>query len=82
MNNIAISFGRKIPRYTCQIQNKYTGSYIPATIYEYNCKDESDYEEVNSLNRRWAFKENIGRNMEAKHFVQTYLNEKSNSSFY
>lgn len=77
-----ISFGRKIPRYTCQIQNKQTGEYIPATFYEYNCKDESDYEEIHNLDRKWTFKDKIAHNMEIKHGVQTYLKEKSNSSFY
>ncbi|MBQ8886983.1 MAG: GNAT family N-acetyltransferase [Candidatus Gastranaerophilales bacterium] len=77
-----ISFGRKIPRYTCQIQNKQTGEYVPATFYEYNCKDESDIDEVRNLDRRWAFRNNIANKMDIKHTVQTYFNQKSNDSFY
>ena len=82
MNISSISFGRKIPRYTCQVQNKTTGEYVPATIYEYNCKDERDYEEIKKLDRRWLFKDNIAHFMEVKHSVQTLFNEKSNDSFF
>ena len=77
-----ISFGRKIPRYTCQIQNKQTGEYVPAIVYEYNCKDESDADEVRKLDRRWTFRDEIANKMDVKHVVQTYFNQKSNSSFY
>ena len=82
MQITSISFGRKIPRYTCQIQDKRTGEYIPATIYEYDCKDERDIEEIKKLDRRWTFKDNIAHFMDIKHSVQTYFNEKSNDSFY
>ena len=78
----SISFGRKIPRYNCQIQNKQTGEYVPATVYEYNCKDESDVDEVRKLDRRWTFKDHIADKMDVKHTVQTYFNQKSNDSFY
>ena len=82
MNISSISFGRKIPRYTCQIQDKATGEFLPATIYEYNCKDESDYKEIKKLNRKWLFKDNIAHCMEVKHSVQSLFNEKSNDSFF
>ena len=78
----AISFGRKIPRYTCQIQNTQTGKYIPAVVYEYDCKDESDIQEVKNLNRKWLFKDCIAHCMDVKHSVQNFFNEKSNDSFY
>ena len=78
----SISFGRKIPRYNCQIQNKQTGEYMPATVYEYNCKDESDVDEIRKLDRRWAFRDNIADKMDVKHTVQNYLHQKSNDSFY
>ena len=38
INNI--SFGKKIPLTTCQIQDKKTGKFVPATLFEYDCKDE------------------------------------------
>lgn len=78
----SISFGRKIPRYSCQIQNKQTGEYVPATVYEYNCKDESDAESIRNLDRRWTFRDNIADKMDTKYVVQTYFNQKSNNSFY
>lgn len=82
MNISQISFGRKSPRYICQIQDKETGKYTPATCYEYDCKDESDYEEIKKINRRWIFKDNIAKNMEISHNRQTYFNEESNESFF
>lgn len=82
MNISSISFGRKIPRYTCQILDKTTDKYVPATIYEYNCKDESDIEEIKKLDRKWIFKDNIVHGMNVKHSVQTYFKEKSNDSFF
>lgn len=78
----SISFGRKIPRYNCQIQNKQTGQYVPATVYEYNCKDESDFKSIYNLDRHWIFKENIADAMEKRHVMQKYFKQKSNTSFY
>lgn len=82
MNISSISFGRKIPRYTCQIQEKETGKYVPATIYEYDCKDEGDYLEVKSLGHNWCFRDNIAKCMDKKHTTQAYFHEKSNDSFF
>ena len=78
----SISFGRKIPRYNCQIQNKQTGAYVPATVYEYDCKDESDADDIRRLDRKWTFREHIADKMDVKHVVETYLRQKKNDSFY
>ena len=78
----SISFGRKIPRYNCQIQNKQTGQYVPATVYEYNCKDENDFKSIYNLDRHWIFKEKIADAMEKRHVMQKYFKQKSNTSFY
>lgn len=80
MNIPQISFGRKIPLYNCQIQDIKTGEYTPATCYEYDCKDEDDYIEVRNLHL--IFKKDIALNMEIKHNEETYLNTKSNDSFF
>ena len=77
-----ISFGRKIPKIRCQILEKETGKFTPATVYEIDCKDEADFLEIKRLDRRWHFKSDIAKNMEQKHAVQTYLKQKSNLSFY
>jgi len=37
-----ISFGKKIPLSQCQIQNKETGNFEKATVYELDCKDKND----------------------------------------
>lgn len=78
----SISFGRKIQRYSCQIQNNQTGGYVPATVYEYDCNDESDILEIRNLDRKWVFKERFTHNMDIKHCVQSVFNEKTNDSFY
>ena len=77
-----ISFGRKIPKIQCQIQNKETGKFIPATVYEVDCKDEADFQEIRKLDRKWHFRNDIALGMEQKHAIQTYLKQKSNVSFY
>ena len=77
-----ISFGRKIPKIQCQIQSKETGKFIPATVYEVDCKDEADFQEIRKLDRKWHFRNDIALGMEQKHAIQTYLKQKSNVSFY
>ena len=72
-----ISFGKKIPLAKCQIQNKTTGEYTPATFYEVDCKDEEDYKEIKRLSVNWKYKYHIEDNMETKH-----LSPKSNLFFY
>lgn len=46
---LQISFGRKIPIATCQVQNNETENFEKATIYEYDCQDKSDLDELNEL---------------------------------
>ncbi len=82
MNINPISFGKKIPVAKCKVQDKNTGKFIPATFYEYDCKDESDFLEIKNLSRKWTFKKHIANNMEIKHAVETFWGEKSNSHFY
>lgn len=77
-----VSFGKKIPKYNCQIQNKQTGNLEPATFYEVDCKDENDYEIIKDLGERWTFTNNISANMHIKYIHETYLREKSPNSFY
>ena len=42
----SISFGKKIPKYKCQIQDKETGKFVDATFCEIDCKDEKDSIEI------------------------------------
>lgn len=46
---LQISFGKKIPIATCQVQNNETENFEKATIYEYDCKDKSDLDELSEL---------------------------------
>ena len=54
INNI--SFTAKIPVSTCKVQDTITKEYVPATIFEYDCKDESDIEEIAHLNEAGFWK--------------------------
>ncbi len=82
MNISPLSFGKKIPIAKCQIQERETGKFVPATVYEVDCADEDDFLEIKNLNRKWSFKKFISENMESKHFVKNYLNGDSCLSFY
>ena len=53
MINNNISFGKKIPLTTCQIQDKKTGNFVPATLFEYDCKDEDDILEIVFTGKQW-----------------------------
>ena len=66
MINNNISFGKKIPLINCQIQDKTTGNFIPATLSEYDCKDEQDILEIVFTGKQWYFSEAIIKNMGKK----------------
>lgn len=46
---LQINFGKKIPIAVCQVQNTKTKNFEKATIYEYDCKDKSDLDELKKL---------------------------------
>ena len=66
MINNNISFGKKIPLTTCKIQEKNTGNFVPATLYEYDCKDEQDILEIVFTGSQWYFSDSIVKNMGKK----------------
>ena len=66
MINNNISFGKKIPLTTCQIQDKKTGKFVPATLFEYDCKDEQDILELVFTGNQWYFSNSIVKNMGKK----------------
>ncbi len=82
MNNISISFGKKIPKMQFQIQKKDTKEYVPAIFSEVDCTDDTDYTEVKNLDRHWAFKNNIAERIEQKNSIQRYFKQKTNISIY
>ena len=82
MNNISISFGKKIPKMQFQIQKKDTKEYVPAIFSEIDCTDDTDYTEVKNLDRHWTFKNNIAERIEQKNSIQRYFKQKTNISIY
>ena len=64
-----VSFGQKIPIALGQIQNKQTGEFEQATIYEVDCKDEYDYIETRNDSKDWNFPFEFWRNMQRKYFI-------------
>ena len=74
-----VSFGQKIPIALTQIQNRQTGKFEPATVYEVDCKDKKDYEEVAYDGFNWCFSLDIAGNMCDKYNDK---NQDSKSSFY
>ena len=56
-----ISFGAKIPIYQNQVFNKATQKFEDATLYEIDCKDESDIEYIDTKVTVDYFKSDIRR---------------------
>lgn len=54
-----ISFGKKIPIMQCQILNPKTNKYTSATIFEYNCNDKKDADDIDSIDGYWFYKNEI-----------------------
>ena len=52
-----ISFGAKIPIAKCKIQNRETGKFENATIYEYTCTEKADIEKIKRITSRqkWEY---------------------------
>ena len=62
-----ISFGSKIPLFQNRIYNPIEEQYENATLYEIDCKDESDLDEFNGKQGYWGFKMPIYMAMKNKH---------------
>ncbi len=54
-----ISFGKKVPIMQCKVVNTKTMEYIPATIFEYDCKDKTDADDINAIDGYWFYKNEI-----------------------
>ncbi len=61
-----ISFGKKIPLMQCQIVNSKTNEFVPATIFEYDCNDKKDADDINGIGGYWFFKNEIFFNAQDK----------------
>lgn len=76
-----ISFGRKIPIIQTQIQNKSTGKFESATVFELDCNDETDILETMKPQNLWTYARDINKNMCEK-YINQQKGEKSDMSFY
>jgi len=64
-----ISFGKKIPLAICAIQDRTTKNPKKAVIYEYDCKDSSDYFELYKISKQqeWIFADTICNKADMKY---------------
>ena len=77
-----ISFGKKIPIAQCRIQNLTTGRFEPATIFELDCKDESDLLEAVKPSTEWEYAAYIHSNMCDKVDLQKIFGDDDSDTFY
>ena len=72
-----ISFGRKIPVATCNIQNKRTKELSKAIIYEHDARDSADVQYFKNLPKHWKFGREVSENISLKHaFQHVYVNDR------
>ena len=63
----SISFGKKTPVVMCKVKELATRKYVPVKLFEYDCKEQSDIDEVQNLPYDFYFyKTAIAREMETK----------------
>ena len=77
-----VSFGKKIPIAKCRIIDNQKRKTVPATVYEYDCKNSEDIETVQKTQGIWSFKDLIENNMKRKMFLQLLPNKKVLDHFY
>lgn len=82
MNIKPVSFGKKIPVAQGQIKNYKHDYYIPATLYELDCTDKEDIDEISSLSGKWLFRKIISNNMNDKFNGQEDIFDTSEKKFY
>ena len=75
-----ISFGKKTRVAQCQIKDILQNKNVNATIYNFDCQDFSDIEEMKKISGNWMFKDDIISKMETVYHLKNY--KKSSSSFY
>ena len=82
MNISPISFGKKIPTISCKVKNNETGKYVPATLYEYDCRDTEDINEVENIPNKWGFKDVILNGMKTKKAANEKYGVDTETSFF
>ena len=78
----SISFGKKFPIAQTQIYDKNSAKFVPATVYEYDCSDESDIQTIKSLKGDWDYKDMMVTSMFSKHRLPVDCDDFNNTSFY
>lgn len=78
--NTTISFGQKIPLAMFQLKDTLQNRYVPAIIYEMDCKDISDIDEVMAADGYWMYRPSIINNMVDK--FKTMSDEPNGKRFY
>ncbi len=77
-----ISFGKKIPVVDCQVRDNRTGKYIPVTMYEYDCYDQADIDEMRNLPECWSYNRAIANDMSEKKYCLENLYSDAGISCY
>lgn len=77
----SISFGKKIPVAQTKIYDRKSADFVSATVYEYDCKDKSDFQAIDNLKGHWSYKDVISYSMQRKHRAPNNI-ESYNKSFY
>ena len=62
----SISFGKKNPVAVCKVKDLATKKFVPVKMYEYDCKDIEDIQEVENLPNSFGFKQAIANEMRTK----------------
>ena len=77
-----ISFGKQIPIMKCKVQDNQTKKFVPATVYNVDCNNFSDYETVKKAKGEWIFKDYILSNMRTKMLINNIPGFKTTDEFY
>ena len=77
-----ISFGQKIPIAKTQIKSLEENNFISATVFELDCRDKSDLDEVNFNNDDWHYDTDIRENMRDKNSIFNRRNIEIPNYFY
>ena len=77
----SVSFGKKIPIAQTQIYDRKKADFVPATVYEYDCRDKSDFQAIDNLKGHWGYKDVISYSMQRKYRAPNNY-ESLNKSFY
>ncbi len=77
-----ISFGKKIPVANCKIKDIQKNRFVDATLYEFDCKDLSDIEEIKKLYGNWHFKNSVANEMRRKYSYFKNYKKQNNHHFF